>query len=466
MSPSGPDGPATEASGATDASDAPETAAPPTTGRARLGRNYAALFSASTISNLGDGVGMVAYPWLASAVTRNPILIAMVAVMQRLPWLLFSLPAGVITDRNDRRSLMLAANAVRATLTFAVAFVVLAERGTLPSPDEITAGAVDDDLVLYGIVVLATLLLGMAEVIYDNSAQTIMPALVPASRLETANGRLWSSEMIANTFVGPPLGAVLLAASFATPFFVDGLTFAVSAALIALLPRGSTPARTDDGGGSWVADLKEGVSWLWGHELLRPMAIILGLLNMLFTMTGAILVLFAQEVLETSPTEFALLGTGGAIGGVVGGWSAATVSRRIGSGPSLALTLVGGGATSAAIGLTSYWPVAWLMFVISTFVAVLWNVITVSLRQTIIPDRLLGRVNSVYRFFAWGMMPLGALLGGVIVAVADAVGDRSLALRLPWLLSGGAHAVLLAFAAPRLTTARIEAARAAGAEGQ
>jgi MFS family permease len=92
---------------------------------------------------------------------------------------------------------------------------------------------------------------------------------------------------------------------------------------------------------------------------------------------------------------------------------------------------------------------------------VLWNVITVSLRQTIIPDHLLGRVNSVYRFFAWGMMPIGSILGGVIVLIADASGSREFALRLPWFIAGGLHVVLFVFAAPKLTTAKIEAARAA-----
>ncbi|MCP4964007.1 MAG: MFS transporter, partial [bacterium] len=392
----------------------------------RLGASYYKLFGASTISNLGDGVGIIAYPWLASAVTRNGFLIALVAVVQRLPWLFFTLPAGVITDRNDRRKLMIGSSWARSVLTLLVAGAVLARQGELIGPDQLEVGAaVNNDYLLYGIVLVATFLLGIAEVLYDNTAQTFMPAVVHSSNLEKANGRLWSMEQVTNTFAGPPLGALLLVIAFSTPFFFDAATFAVSAVLITLIPRsagarpdpGSTTAGTDSapqpGNSSWREELSEGVRWLWNNDLLRNMAIILGLLNMLSMMSGALLVLFAQEVLGTSPTEFAILSTGGAIGGIVAGWVASQVAEKIGSGPSLALTMIGGGVTSIVIGLVSLWPLVWLMFAIFTFVAVLWNVITVSFRQTVIPDELLGRVNSVYRFFAWGMMPLGALLGGL-----------------------------------------------------
>jgi len=191
------------------------------------------------------------------------------------------------------------------------------------------------------------------------------------------------------------------------------------------------------------------------------MAIILGLLNGLFMLNMSILVLYGQEVLDTSATEFALLATGGALGGVIGGWTASRISKRIGAGPSLWLTLVGGAATTAVTGLTSSWMLAWLMFAIMSMVGVLWNVITVSLRQSIIPDHLLGRVNSVYRFFAWGMMPIGSILGGLIVVVTETFASREMALRLPWLIGAGLQLLLLAFAAPKLTTERIERARAA-----
>ncbi len=437
----------------------------------RLGAAYAKLFASSTISNVGDGIGTIAYPWLASAVTRNGLLIALVVVVQRLPWLLFSLPAGVITDRYDRRTLMIQANWLRAVLTLVVAFAVLGRQGDLLSPDELTAAAIPtDDLALYGMLLVATLLLGMAEVIYDNAAQTFMPAIVAPDNLERANGRLWSAEMVANTFIGPPLAALLLVVAFAVPFFVDAASFAVAAVLVTLITprtmlRSTAPAPAEDRR-PWKQELAEGFRWLWSHDLFRPMAVILGFLNLLGTLAMATLVLYGQEVLNTSPTEFAVLSTGGAVGGVIGGWTASKVAERIGSGPSLGVTLVGGGFITIAIGLTSLWPLVWVLFAVFMFTAVLWNVITVSLRQTVIPDELLGRVNSVYRFFAWGMMPIGALLAGAIISVGETVTTRETALRLPWLVAGVAHFFLYGFARPRLTTEKMERARAeAIAEG-
>ena len=185
-----------------------------------LGRNYRRLFAASTVSNLGDGIGLVAYPWLASAVTRNPVLIALVAVAQRLPWLLFTLPAGVITDRVDRRRIMMTANGARAVVTSLVALAVLWRGGELPGPDELD-DVISTEWVLYGCVLVATMLLGVGEVLYDNSAQTFMPGIVDNAQLEKANGRLWAAETAANQFLGPPLGSLMLAAGFALPFVVD-----------------------------------------------------------------------------------------------------------------------------------------------------------------------------------------------------------------------------------------------------
>ena len=430
----------------------------------KLGSAYAKLFSASTISNLGDGIGVIAYPWLASAVTRDGFLIALVVVVQRLPWLFFSLPAGVITDRSDRRTLMIQANWARAVLTVGVAIAVLTQQGSLLSPDEIDANAApEENLLIYGVVLLATLLLGTAEVLYDNAAQTFMPAVVPAEHLEKANGRLWSAETVANTFLGPPLGAALLAIAFAVPFFVDAFSFALSAVLVTLIRPGSmlrsTGPKSTAQETTWKEELKEGFGWLWNHDLFRPMAIILGMLNMLGTLAMATFVLYGQEVLGTSPTEFALLSTGGAVGGVIGGWSGSKVAERIGSGPSLGLTLAGGGFITIAIGLLSFWPFVWVLMALFSFTAVLWNVITVSLRQAVIPDDLLGRVNSVYRFFAWGTIPLGGVLAGIIVNFGESVTTREIALRLPWLIAGILHFPLFAFARTRLTTAKMEQAR-------
>ena len=448
--------------------DARETIEQSAKTKVRFGANYWKLWTASVVSNLGDGVAMIAYPWLASAVTRNAALIAVIAIAQKIPWLVFTLPAGVITDRIDRRKIMTTTSVFRTALTLTVAVVVYLNQSVLPSPDELAAGAfIESNLTVYITLVISALAFGFAEVLYDNAAQTILPSIVEPEALERANGRLWGAEMVMNQFVGPPLGSVLIAIGFALPFFFDAGTFAISAALIFALTgvfRVTTAGEIagEDRASFWE-EIKEGVGWLWAHPLLRPMAIILGLLNGLFALMAATMVLFAQEALLVTTTTFAFLMMAGAVGGVLGSVLAPKISEKLGSGTSLYVTLIVQALTALVIGIATHWIIAAAMFVLSAFTGVLWNVITVSLRQTIIPDYLLGRVNSVYRFFAWGMMPIGLALGGVIVSGAEAAGvERVMALRLPYFVAAAALFVVFLWAVPQLTTEKIEAARAEG----
>jgi MFS family permease len=210
-----------------------------------------------------------------------------------------------------------------------------------------------------------------------------------------------------------------------------------------------------------MTELKQGFRWLWRHDLLRSLAITLGILNAANGMVFATFVLFAQEVLQLSATQFGLIATAGAAGGVIGSFVAPGVSKRLGSGPALYSSIGVGIATDLVIGLTSQGWVAWAMLGLASLSAVVWNVITVSLRQEIIPDELLGRVNSVYRFFGWGAIPIGALIGGGIVAVFDGPLDREAALRVPWIVAGVLQLAMVAVVRP-LTTERLEALRAAG----
>jgi MFS family permease len=430
-----------------------------------LGTNYWRLWTASVVSNLGDGISGVAYPWLASVVTRNPVNIALIGVATRLPWLIFTLPAGVITDRVDRRRLVVWMDVLRTVVTVGVAVTVLMVQSDLASPEAIATGSARPPVqagFLLAVLYVSATLFGMAEVLRDNAAQTLMPSVVAREHLEKANGRLWGAEMVMNSFIGPPAGGLLLAVAFSLPFFIDAGTFAVAAAMVALLagsfrprPAEGAPERRSFGG-----DLKDGFRWLWNHRLLRSLAIILGLLNAAASAATATLVLFAQEILGLDATGFGLLASAGAVGGVAGSFLAARVSKAIGSGRSLALSLGTLTVTWAVIGVTSSAPLVWAMFALSAFTAVLWNVITVSLRQAIIPDHFLGRVNSVYRFFGWGMMPIGIFLGGWLVAGVSAVTERSAGLRSPYLAAALIHLFILVYAVPRLTTARLEAARA------
>ena len=431
----------------------------------KLGSSYWKLWTATAISNLGDGVSMVAYPWLASAVTRSPILIAAAGFASRLPWLVFTLHAGVLTDRFDRRKLIVAMDFMRGVLTVFVGLVVYFNRDSFPALDELTTITnLQTNWPIYFTLLITAFLFGLAEVLRDNSAQTLMPSVVDKENLETANGRMWSAESLTNSFIGPPLGSLLIGIAIFIPFFFDAASFFFAVALIASLQGTFKPVHDNKPREkiNFKAEIKEGYVWLWAHPLLRPMAIILGSMNGIGTMVGAVYILFAQEVLHTSVFTFAILGTAGAVGGTIGGILAPKVSATIGSGPSLSLALAAAPLGALVIGVTSSWQVVWVVTVVESFVAILWNTITVSLRQSIIPTHLLGRVNSVYRFFAWGSIPIGMFVGGGLVSALTHVLSRENALRAPYLIGMALGLLLWALAAPRLSTAKIEAARTAG----
>ena len=433
--------------------------------KSKLGASYWKLWSATGISNLGDGITSVAYPWLASAVTRSPLLIALSAVVSRLPWLIFTLHAGVITDRFNRKHIIVAMDTLRGILTIAVGVFVFLEKDSLPSLSELTSLTnLETNYSLYFVILITAFLFGLAEVLRDNSAQTLMPAVVEDKNLEKANGRMWSAESLTNSFIGPPVGSFIIAIAIFLPFFVDAATFFIAAALIAAMKPTvkSFSPESKSGPINFKAEIKEGFAWLWSHTLLRPMAIILGLLNGIGSLTGAVFILFAQEVLDTTVFIFAILGTAGAVGGIAGGILGPKVAEKIGSGRSLALALFSMPLTTLLTGITSQWYLVWVLVAIGSFTAVLWNVVTVSLRQSLIPTNILGRVNSVYRFFAWGTIPIGTLLGGGFVSLLAGPLGREMAFRSIYFVGAFLGFLLFIYAIRVLTTEAIDRARAAG----
>lgn len=459
---------------------APATAAP-----AALGPRFRRFLVSAAAANLGDGLMTVALMWLASSVTREPAAIALIGLANRLPWLLLSLPAGVIVDRVDRRRLVVAMDVVRCATVLALGLVVVTVQSGLPSPAELTAGADAPAAagLLIGLLALSSLVLGCAEVLRDNAAQTLLPALVERPQLEKANARLWSAEISANQFVGPPLGGVLVGIAVALPFLLNAGLLGLSAVLL-LGMSGAYRARpaeapgpvgpgADDAGAvaaslpaarSWRADLAEGITWLWRHRLLRTLALMLGVMNLMGAAAFATVVLFVQEVLGVlDGWAFGLVLTGSAIGSVVAGLVSERIVRRLSPGPTLLLAVAGMGLGLAAAGLSSSPWLFWSIELATGLTVVLWNVVTVSLRQRIIPDHLLGRVNAAYRFFGWGMMALGAPLGALVVHLLEPGLGRETALRAPYLLGAAAYLVMVPVVLTRLRTVHLRAAEEAAA---
>lgn len=405
----------------------------------RTNRSYRLLLSASSASNLADGVVMVALPWLATMLTRDPLLIAAVATAQRLPWLLFALPAGVWTDRADRRMLMVRADIVRVVL-MAVTVGMVFSQSALPVPEGTGSFAILS-------LMLIAFLFGSAEVIRDNAAQTILPSIVAHGDLERANGQMWSAEQVTGQFIGPPLAGMLVAASVAVPFGANATVYALSALLVWLIVL---PPRKPVGTGRFLPALIEGLGWMKRNPVILRLAVMLGVINAMFIGGMTVLVLYAQEVLGLSAPQYGVLLTVAALGGVAGGLLAPAVAARIGMRRSLLVALGIFVAVHLLIGLFSSVVLTGLALFAEAAAGMLWNVVTVSYRQRLIPDALLGRVNSVYRFFGWGAMPFGAMGAGALVAALSPVIGRSEALHAPFLVAAVASVGLLISAARRL----------------
>lgn len=412
--------------------------------RRRLGTNYTRLWSAAAVSNLGDGVTLAAIPLLAASLTRDPNGVAAVAFAGSLPWLLFALVGGAIADRRNRRLTMSIVDGLRMVAMGILAVAVLLG---------------EESLWLMGIVAFA---LGSAETVFDNAAQAILPSIVAKDQLETANGRLYSAEIVGQHFAGPPIGAFLFGAAAAAPFLLDAASFGLAALLVLFLhgsfrppPRPGT--RAERRKRTMRADIAEGIRWLRSHRLLRLLAIVLGIVNLVESATMAIFVLYALEELGLSQGQFGLLLTAGAVGGLAGSIVAPSLSARLGPGRLLVAAVAVTGAATMLPGIWVQPMVVVIALALNGLFGVAWNVVTVSLRQTIVPDDLLGRVNSAYRLMGWGTMPLGALLGG---ALAEAFG-----LRVPF-LAGGATVLLISLAlVPEVTNRRLAEARAGVATG-
>ncbi len=394
--------------------------------------------AASGLTNLADGVATVAWGWVASLLTRDPLLISFVPIALRLPWFLFALPAGIVTDRMDRRHLILRMDAVRAVAFAAAATALWRALPLAPAPDRGVSSP-----FLFGVVMAAAFIVGIAEVFRDNAAQTMLPAIVSHSDLERANGRLWSVEMVGNALLGPALGAFLIAAAVPLPFGANALAYALAILLVASVAGRFQPETTSER--NWKRELSEGWRFLRAAPLLRMLAVITGLWNLLFQMTTVALLLHAQENLGLGARGYGLVLAGGAVGGVLAGFTAEGFVRRFGQGAVARWSLFASAPAFLGMALA---PGGWsLALVLATFEysGILWNTVSVSYRQRSIPDHLLGRVNSLYRLLAWGMMPVGLALSGLIVRSAETVMPRPLALSMPFFVATAGAIALVVF---------------------
>ena len=352
---------------------------------------YWRLWTSDGLSNLADGVLKVAVPLIAVGLTRDSTVIAGLSVAFSLPWLLCALPAGALVDRLDRKRAMLTANVIRGSL-----LIVLL--------------GVHEIWALYAVA----LCVGVTETIYDTSAQSIVPQIVDRALLPRANGRLYAVELMANEFVGPPLAGLLAGIGANAAFGAPIGLWAAAVAVLATLPGRFKVERPEPS--TIRADIAEGLRFLWRQPVLRTFTAATGLFNLATSATFAILVLYATGPMGLSAQAYGVLLTSTAAGSLLGSLLAERIELRLGRARALLFAYVVSAVTIAVPTVTTN-PVAVGVALFTGSVGVMvTNIVMVSLRQRITPDRLLGRLNSAHRLVAWGTKPLGAALAAALVA--------------------------------------------------
>ncbi|MFG1919471.1 MFS transporter [Micromonospora sp. NPDC048898] len=369
-------------------------------------RNFTALWLGAAFTNLADGVVKLTLPLLAVSMTDSPALVAAATLANTLPWLLFSLPAGALADRVDRRRLIMTMAAGRAlVLAVLVGAIVL---GSLPLAG-LYAGA---------------LLLGTAEVFADTTRMAVVPMVVPRNRMESAFAKLTATETAANEFIGPSLGGLLAAAGLAVALGAGGVGYAGALLALAVMtghyrsnghPGPATKAR------GLLTDVREGIQYVWQAKILRTLLLVAGVASGCWAAWMAVIVVYAiaPGPMNLSRAEYGLLIGALGVGGVVGASAAPALTRSLGRRVVLAGSMASFAVLLAAPAITSSPRLVAVTTVLGGAGSGAWNVTYSSLRALVVPDQMMGRYSGVSRLTSWGSMPLGALIAGLTAELAS-----------------------------------------------
>ncbi|MGY1737420.1 MFS transporter [Geodermatophilus sp. SYSU D00684] len=383
---------------------------------ARMGTSFRWLVASSWASNLGDGVALAAGPLLVAARTQDPLLVALGALLQQLPWLLFGLHAGVLADRVDRRLLVAAVDLARAgVLAVLAAALFTGDVGLVP-------------------VLVALFVLGTAEVFADTAAGTLLPMVVDRADLGVGNARLTAGTLTMNQLAGPAVGGLLFVAGAAWPFLAQAVLVALGAVLVARMrvPPPERPARR----GRIGRDVAEGLRWTWGHPAVRTLTVTIVLFNVTYGAAWSVLVLYADQRLGLGAAGYGLLTTVGALGGMVGTASYDWLERRVGIAALMRVGLLFETLTHLVLALaTTPWVAAPVLFVFGAH-AFIWGTTSRTVRMRAVPAGLQGRVGSLYAMGVFGGILAGQAVGGVVARAWGVTG--------PFWFAFAGSAVLLA----------------------
>jgi MFS family permease len=377
------------------------------------------VWAGSIISGTGDEITLLALPWLVLQLTHSPFQLGIVAGLQHLPFLLFTLIAGVYADRWDRRRIMLGANLLR--------FLSLA---TIP------IAAFFGALTIVQIYVIA-FLAGAGRVWFEVAHYALLPGIVEPEQLVDANSKFQMTDGV-SVFLGPSIGGFLIKlAGAASAIAIDALSFLVSAATIFTLPSLRAAQSPEERG--WRAQLIGGLRYLVQQRPIFENALALMAMLFFMTMVDAVFVFYAQHELHLDAALTGIVLAAAGLGPIIFGSLAPQVRRRLRTGQVMVTAAILSGPLLAILDLAVLVPkpiaiaLAGGSMAVSFGMAALWNVATLSYRQAVIPGHLMSRVNSSLRFIAWGTMPIAAFVGGLL---SQTIGVR-------WLIAIAATGLML-----------------------
>lgn len=388
-----------------------------------LGSRFWTLWAAFTATNLADGFSLVAFPLLAIQLTDDARLVALITVFRFLPFLLLGLPAGLLLDRSDRRNVAIVAQIGRAGV---VGFLAVA---TLAFGASIT------------LLAAAAFVVGVGEVLTDGGLPGMMRAVVRRDQLEVANSRFSATQTVANHFVGPPLGAVLFTIETSSPFVVSSALFLVAAVMLGRVPGQfrATPTEPvvdqDDepgdepedevveevGSGASPGPLRQfadqllmGLRYVWGHPVLRPLALAVMAFSFVGQATTAVYVILATERFGLGGVGFGVLISIKGVASVAMSFAVARLVLKAGHSNSMRFSIVSFTTAALLLGIGTAVAVAVVAVIIQGLADPAWNIVSNTIRQRLVPDEVFSRMMTAYLFLAWSMNPVGALVGGVI----------------------------------------------------
>jgi MFS family permease len=364
--------------------------------RRTLWRNldYTLLWSGQTVSSTGTQVSQLAFPLLILAVTHSPAQAGFAGALRALPYLLFSLPAGALIDRWDRKWTMILCDTGRALSMASIPVALLIGHLTV--------------LQLY----LVSVIEGTLFVFFNIAEVACLPRVVTKEQLPAANAQNQATDGI-TSLLGPSLGGALYAAGRFLPFLTDAISYTVSVFSLFFIKAKFQKERIAARRALWI-EIREGLTWLWRQKLIRFIAILTGGYNLIFAGFTLIVIVLAQNQ-HAAPFIIGLIFAIGGVGAILGAIVAPSIQR----GFSFAQVIISTTWLSAL--LLPFFAIAPNVVVLGLLLAVsfctspIYNVVQMSYRMAIIPDELQGRVNSMFRLIAFGGQPLGLALTGILI---------------------------------------------------